>query len=196
MESRKISGSRSAWASSKKVPLEKKKRREKKEKKKKHLWYVIFESWIIGLFDWEYMRDCTVSPESTVDPCVQMEFQKLMLTSHLNNRKSKVLDSVLFVWLLLFVRLFLFFLLGICSQLKKKLIASFGFNSRGCYADRRARILIRSSKVCSSRWSDCTSSSAKATTVVPVPQCAWRWCWSAETESHCKIVKPKYGPTF
>lgn len=32
-----------------------------------------------------------------------------MLTSHLNNRKSKVLDSVLFVWLLLFVCLSLFF---------------------------------------------------------------------------------------
>lgn len=133
---------------------------------------MIFETWRLGLFHWEYMRDCIVSQESIVEPCIQMESQKLMLISHLNNRKGKVLDSVLFVLLVGFVCfcLFVFVFCWDAVNLKKPIV-SFSFNSRGCYADRRARILIWSSKVCSSRWPDCTGSSAKAAAVVPVPQC-------------------------
>lgn len=64
------------------------------------------------------MCDCIVSQESTVDPCIQMESQKLTLTHHLNNRKRKVLDSVLFLWLVGFVCLSLFF--ARMQSIKKK----------------------------------------------------------------------------
>lgn len=61
-----------------------------------------------------------------------------------------------FDWLVLFVFVCLSLFFARMQSIKKKLIASFSFNSRGCYADRRARILLCGS----SRRPDCTGSSA------------------------------------